>query len=506
MKLKFYLAAATLAAAVSCQQKGETALEVNLTDIPENCRIDVSRVEGRGGRTIYVDSSKTTERKFTLECDSITDNTSFTLFLQKITDKGQTLSYTGSIYVLDGYTTKVTGKGTCPSTWTIDSKHPKQAFVNKMNDAVKDSKKQLDELRFSSDTITTRESRMKLYDMEDEIYDQIAEKQFALMETLPIDEYWLEELGNYSGSINYEGKDFKYYDKVEALYNKLPEDFKNTPTGKKLHHAFYGKAPAVGDHINDGDLYDANGKVHHLAEYKGKWLLLDFSSYFCGPCRMFDAAVKYFYERGIGKDFEIITITADTEGQFAQMVAEEKPLNPLYNDRNEGNGLFVLNKISATPTYYVVNPDGVIEDIFMGVDLGKIIKLMKEHGGFAAPKFKTENGATIITSPAFSDINGSFLIDKVTIYKDSVALDCTYPMYGGYKVVKETGLFANGKCISKMIKSNISTDNYTQVPFGEVGHCHLTFEPLPKGTKQFDFIEGDCENCFRVMGLKVVNQ
>ena len=98
MKLKFYLAAATLAAMVSCQQKGETAIEVNLTDIPENCRIDVSRVEGRGGRTIYVDSSKTTERKFTLKCDSITDNTSFTLFLQKITDKGQTLSYTGRIH------------------------------------------------------------------------------------------------------------------------------------------------------------------------------------------------------------------------------------------------------------------------------------------------------------------------------------------------------------------------------------------------------------------------
>ena len=56
-----------------------------------------------------------------------------------------------------------------------------------------------------------------------------------------------------------------------------------------------------------------------------------------------------------------------------------------------------------------------------------------------------------------------------------------------------------------MIKSNISTDNYTQVPFGEVGHCHLTFEPLPKGTKQFDFIEGDCENCFRVMGVKIEN-
>jgi len=86
MKIKFLLAALVTVAAVSCQQKGETAIEVNLTDIPENCRIDVSRFEGQGGQTIYIDSSKTTDRKFTLKCDSIADNTSFSIFLQKITD------------------------------------------------------------------------------------------------------------------------------------------------------------------------------------------------------------------------------------------------------------------------------------------------------------------------------------------------------------------------------------------------------------------------------------
>jgi hypothetical protein len=188
------------------------------------------------------------------------------------------------------------------------------------------------------------------------------------------------------------------------------------------------------------------------------------------------------------------------------MVQEEKPLHSLFNDRDSRTGLFAINKISVTPTFYVVNPDGKIEDIFEGVYMDKIIKVLKEHDGFAAPEFKTENGATIITNPDYSDINSMLLIDKVAIYKDSVALDCTYPMYGGYKVAKETGLFANGKCISKMIKSNISTDNYTQVPFGEVGHCHLTFEPLPKGIKTVDFIEGDCENCFRVMGLKMTEE
>ena len=503
MKLKFLLAALVTVAAVSCQQKGETAIEVNLTDIPEEYEVDLSRVEGRGGSSVYIDTTKSTTRKFSFKCDSITDNTSFFLVIKK----GNYEFYTSSndIFVQEGYTTTVTGAGIFPSTWTIKSKNPRQDFNNKLYEPSKDLYKQKDELRLAAYKSTSEEERGKIEDQIDEIYDQIADKSFETMMTLPVDNYLMEELSHRIGGINYEGKNFKQYDKVVAIYNNLPDEYKNSKIGKALHHALYGKTPAVGDEINDYDLYDIDGKVHHLADYKGKWLLLDFSSYFCGPCRMFDASVKYFYERGISKDFEIITITADTEGQFAQMVAEEKPNHPLLNDRDGTAGLFALNKIAGTPTFHLVNPDGKIEDIFMGVDLEKIVRLLKAHG-FAAPEFKTENGATIITNPDFSDINNTFLIDKVEIYKDSVVLNCTYPFSGGYKVVKETGLFLGGKCISKMTKSNISTDDFTQVPFGEVGHCRLTFEPLPKGIKTVDFIEGDCENCFRVMGLKVTEE
>ncbi|MBQ9214095.1 MAG: hypothetical protein IJ150_09190, partial [Bacteroidales bacterium] len=173
--------------------------------------------------------------------------------------------------------------------------------------------------------------------------------------------------------------------------------------------------------------------------------------------------------------------------------------------RDGGNGLFALNKISATPTYYVVDPDGVIKEIFMGVDLVKIIGIMKEHGGFAEPSYTTENGATVVNNPKFEDINSTFLIDRIEIYKDSTVAHCTNPMPGAYMIATNTGFFANGKCISKITKCDIGFDQYVPVPFGKVGHCRLVFEPLPKDIKTFDFIEGDCENCFRVMGVKIEN-
>ena len=481
-------------------QNNKTEIEFNLTDIPVEYGIIVYKHDGQGGRSCYIDSSKTTNRKFTVNCEDITENTQYTASLSKIGNDFSHLSNI-TITIQEGSNTKVYGSGKYANFWTIDSKNPKQIFLNKINEIGKDFYRKIDDI---SDTVTSYQGYRESYPSQEIFYDQLQERKFEAMKSMPIDNYWVEELLSTSGVVKYEGTNYKYYTQVEELYKMMPEQYKNSKEGKAINLALYAKAPAIGDVINDYDLYDANGKVRHLSEFRGKWLLLEFSSYFCGPCRLFNATIKYFYERGIGKNFEIIDITNDAQVQFEDMVKEAKLTSPLFNDRDMNTGLFALNKIAAYPTFYIVDPEGKITDIFMGAHYDKIFKLMLEHDGFAKPEYKKEKGATIITNPEFSNINSYLLIDKVEIYKDSVVTHCTFPIsYTSYKVAKETGLFVNGKCVSKLIGSNISNDDFTQVPFGEVGHCRLTFEPLPKGIKSFDFIEGDCDGCFRIEGVKI---
>lgn len=499
MKHKLLLIALGLAT-TAFGQNNKTEIEFNLTDIPAEYGIIIYKHDGQGGRSCYIDSSKTTNRKFTVKCENITENTQYTASLSKI---GNDFSHLDSRYITiqEGTTTSVTGSGKYTSLWTVNSKNPKQIFLNKMNDIVKDLNCKIDDI---SDTVTSYQGYRDSYPSKEIFYNQLQERQFEAMKSMPIDKYWVEKLLSTSGMVKSEGKESKYYFQIEELYNLMPEQYKNSKEGKAINLALYAKAPVIGDIINDYDLYDANGKVRHLSEFRGKWLLLEFSSYFCGPCRLFNATIKYFYERGIGKNFEIIDITNDAQVQFEDMVKEAKLTSPLFNDRDMNTGLFALNKISAYPTFYIVNPEGKITDIFMGAQMDKILKLMLEHDGFAKPEYKKEKGATIITNPECANISSYLLIDKVEIYKDSVVLNCTYPIsYNAYKIVKETALFSNGKCISKMINSDISNDDFTQVPFGEIGHCRLTFEPLPKGIKSFDFIEGDCEGCFRIEGVKI---
>ena len=53
------------------------------------------------------------------------------------------------------------------------------------------------------------------------------------------------------------------------------------------------------------------------------------------------------------------------------------------------------------------------------------------------------------------------------------------------------------------INSSVGFNKNTKVSIGEVGHCRLTFESLPNGVKQFDFIAGDVNEVIRVADLKI---
>ena len=495
MKLKLIFAATALAAMVSCQ-KGETKIEVNRSDIPEGFIVEMGLSDDHESNTIYRDSSNTTDRKFTIKCDTVTDNTLYYVLIQK--DNYKFYSASMRIFVQDGYTATVTGSGVCPSMWTIDSKNSRQAFENKMMDPVKELYKQRDEIRLFSDTVTTEEGRQQNRDKTNALYDQIDEIQMTTLQSLPVDKYMFEELCGKTGRINVEGKDYKYFDQVDAMYNNLPDEYKNSKAGKALYYALHGTAPAVGDEVIDYDLYDIDGNVHHFADYRGKWFILEFSTYYCGPCRLFSKAIKVLYQRGVNKNLEIIDLTLDTPEQFATMAAEEQFVSPLYNDRDMKNGIFAINKIACYPTFYLVNPDGVIEDIVQGYDMGWVIASAKKAGAFA-PEYKTEKGVTVVSNPDMRSDRGLWL-ESVELYKDSTVLNVS-TVY--YCINEGTTLRCNdGKTTCPLISSSIGLNKFTDIDAGMVT-SRLTFKPLPKGIKEFDMIEGDCPSCFRLEGIKI---
>lgn len=99
----------------------------------------------------------------------------------------------------------------------------------------------------------------------------------------------------------------------------------------------------------------------------------------------------------------------------------------------------------------------------------------------------------------FAKVN---LTDTVTV----IDVEAFYTPGYWIKIVSDSYLQADGK--KYMIRSGegIELDSLFWMPKSGEASFTLLFDPLPINTKKFDFIESDCEDCFKIWGIDLVNK
>ena len=105
------------------------------------------------------------------------------------------------------------------------------------------------------------------------------------------------------------------------------------------------------------DLTDTDGKRHRLADYKGRWVVVNFWATWCTPCIAEIPEIAEF-ARAHPKDVVVLGVALDVEDeakvrQFAKKIGHGYPL-VLGDDKVEGQ----LGKVKGLPTTVIYDPGG----------------------------------------------------------------------------------------------------------------------------------------------------
>lgn len=114
----------------------------------------------------------------------------------------------------------------------------------------------------------------------------------------------------------------------------------------------------------DFTLTDTEGKTYKLSDFRGKYVLLEFSASWCGWCKLEIPFLQTVYNNTRGKDFVMFTVNLDEDrAKWEEDVKQYNLPWPVISDLKAFKSPVAMNyNVSGIPMIYLIAPDGKIKE------------------------------------------------------------------------------------------------------------------------------------------------
>jgi len=125
------------------------------------------------------------------------------------------------------------------------------------------------------------------------------------------------------------------------------------------------RVPIQGTQAEDFRLPDLMGQTHHLSQYQGKVVLLNFWATWCKPCTTEMPAMQASYDRLKDQGFVVLAINEleDIERVKAHIQEHQHTFPVLLDENNEVANLY---GVYGLPVSVFIDPSGVVQEYFKG--------------------------------------------------------------------------------------------------------------------------------------------
>ena len=170
-----------------------------------------------------------------------------------------------------------------------------------------------------------------------------------------------------------------FYNKKElqSFYTELDSSLAKTSFGRDIKHSYKSVSTVeakVGEEMPNFSQPNQFAKTISLADFKGKYTLIDFWASWCVPCRKENPVVVKAYKKFQNRGFDVLAISLDYDKEAWLTAVEHDKLTWTHVSDLEGshNEVAKMFKIPSIPSNYLIDPNGIIiaKDL-RGEDLSK---------------------------------------------------------------------------------------------------------------------------------------